>query len=318
MFFIIYKKSKTGDLKAIFLSMDKKYLLLAGIFFLAFRLMEAISLYILFNRVNQKTKFKNCINYSILGYFFSQLTPSGGGGQPAQLYLMAKDQIKMDKALSVIVPFNIMYHASMSLLALLSLTTSLRYIILDTGLKGFFYLGIGLQIAMALVAILAFKKADFLVKILSRILEKISKISFLKRFYRTEDDIRAYIEKIRENMAGLAENKINFLIIFLLQAMMVFFYYGLAFFSYRALGFNNYGIFDIVRIQCLITVATEYIPTPGTAGFSEFTMYQAYKNIIKKDMALGRMMVNRLLMLYLALFISLLIIYKKKILIIKE
>ncbi|MET3617784.1 uncharacterized protein (TIRG00374 family) [Peptoniphilus olsenii] len=315
MFVAIYKKVNPKDLKIILLTMDKKYILLAIVFFILFRMMEAISLYKLLRNIGQKVKIKNCINYSMLGYFFSQITPSGGGGQPAQLYFMSLDGISVDKALSVIVPFNIMYHISLSICGILSLSTPLRHLILNSRLNIFFYLGLLIQILSALLVLLVIINTKVLTKILVIISKSIKKIPFLRKFYKDESYIKHYLEKIKINVITIINNKNNFIIIFILQILMLFFYYGVAYFSYRALGFNSYNIFDIVRIQCLITIATEYIPTPGTAGFAEITMYSVYKKILSKDLSLTWMMINRFLMMYMAVIITLIILYRRNLII---
>lgn len=317
MFFIIYKKINPKDLKAVFLAMDKKYILYAIVAFVLFRYMEAVSLHVLLKNVRQKTSIKSCMTYSVFGYFFSQLTPSGGGGQPAQLYLMNKDGISGDKSLAAIVPFNIMYHFTLSIVGIISLTTNLRYIILDGRLKGFFYLGILVQLLLALGVILVIKNSQRLANLLIFLSEKSKNIKILSRFYRRPEFIRKFVEDLRNNISNLTENKSTFVLIFILQTLMLFFYYTVAYFTYRALGFTDFGIFDIVRIQCLVIIATEYIPTPGTSGFSEFALYEVYRQIVDKDYALTWMITNRLLLLYLAIIVAVFIflfrnIHKKK------
>lgn len=309
--FIIYKKTNPRNLKEVFLSMNKKYLFYAMIFFMLFRLMEAIGLYKMFRNFGQRVKMKNCINYSILRYFFSQLTLSGSGGQPGQFYFMIRDGIKADKALSVIVPFNILYHFSLNAFGLISLTTGLRHVIFDEKMRLLFYFGLLVQLIMFLTIILAFVKSDVLSRIIIAIVYRIRNIPFLERFYRDPEFIMENIEGIKTNVMSIVADKRKFFKLFLLQAVMLFFYYGMTYFTYRAMGFTNYGIFDITRAQSLITVAVEFIPTPGAAGFSELMMFTAYNRLIPQDMALNWMMVNRLLNLYLAVLITLIILYRR-------
>lgn len=313
MFFIIYKKTNPRDLKAVFFAIDKKYIFYAIVAFLLFRYMEALSIYVLLRKVEQKTSIKACIDYSVFGYFFSQLTPSGGGGQPGQLYLMSKDGISGDKALAAIAPFNVMYHFTLSIFGIISLTTDLRYIILDGNLKVFFYLGILVQILLAIGVIFVIKKDVLLTNFLIFLSERTKKIKILSRFYKSPEYIRNFVENLRNNISNLRENKSNYIIIFVFQTLMLFFYYSVAYFTYKGLGFLEFGILDIVRIQCLVIIATEYIPTPGTAGFSELALYEVYKQIVDNDFALTWMMINRLLLLYLAIIVAILLFLLRKI-----
>lgn len=307
MIFLIYKKTNPKYLRAVFFAMKKEYIVYAIGAFVLFRLMEALGLYALLRKVKGKASLVSCIDYAIFGHFFSQLTPSGGGGQPAQLYLMTKDGIKGDKAMAAIVPFNIMYHMCLPVVGLIALSSKLRYIILESNLRFLFYLGLFNQVMIALVVILAFKKYDWLYKFLVFLSEKIKGKKFLDRFYRSPARIQEFLEDLKTNILTLVDNKEVFVLIFILQLFMLFFSYLVSYFTYRALGFAEYSMFDIVRIQCLIIIATEYIPTPGTAGFSELALFETYKNIIAKDYALSWMMINRLLPLYLAIIFTLLI-----------
>lgn len=312
--FIIYKKTSTADLdlKAIFLSMNKKFLVYAMVSFILFRVMEAAGYYKLFSTIKVKVPFKRCMTYSLVGYLFSQLTPSGGGGQPAQLYFMTKDGIGLDDGLSTLLPFNIIYHLSLSFMGLVSLSSRLRPLILAGKLKAFFILGILAQLTMSLIIILAFKKGDFLVGVISFIAEKIKKVPFLKRFYRDKDYIRRKLAVVKSNMWTLLNRKSTFITVLIIQFFMIFFLYAVAYFTYRALGFSTYSIFDIVKVQCLITIATEFIPTPGSAGFAELAMFSGYRGLVGQDSALVWMMANRVLMVYLIVILSLLVLYKRK------
>lgn len=313
MFLIIYKKADPEDLMGVFLSMDKKYLAYAFIAFILFRLMEAIVLNLLLKNVGEETSLRACMDYSILGYFFTHLTPSGGGGQPAQLYLMNKDKVPNNKSLSTIVSFNILYHVSLSILGILSLTTSLRPIILEGRLKGWYFLGILVQVGLALGVVFLSMKSEGVVKFLIFLSKKAKKVKFLRGFSRSPSYIRKFVKDLRDNIKVLTKRKLFLILILSLQILMVFFLYSIAYFTYRALGFSDYGIMDIVRIQCLVIIATDYIPTPGTAGFAEFALFEVYKEIIDTDYALSWMMTNRLILVYLSLiFAIIMLVFRKK------
>lgn len=43
--------------------------------------------------LKQKSSVFSCLKYAFIGFFFSYITPSASGGQPAQMYYMSKDGI---------------------------------------------------------------------------------------------------------------------------------------------------------------------------------------------------------------------------------
>lgn len=311
MIFIIYKKTDSKNLKQEFLSMNKIYILYAMIFFILYRLMEAISLHKLLRDMGESVKFRHCANYAILGYFFSQITPTSGGGQPAQLYFMLRDGIKADKALSALVPFNIMFHVALLFVGVVSLFGELRSLVFNGRLLPLYILGILEQFVMIGFPLLAFKKSELLSRGINFILSKIKNVKFLNRFYKEPEYIREHVEGIKKNVGAVVKNKRTFATIFVFQVLMLFFYYSVAYFTYRAMGFSDYGLISIVMFQCLLIFSTEYIPTPGNAGVAEITMFGIYQKLVPKEKAVTWMMANRLLMLYIAIAITLIILYRR-------
>ena len=51
---------------------------------------ESLIIKYLLYAVKIKAPLVNCIRYSFVGFFFSCITPSATGGQPAQIYYMKK------------------------------------------------------------------------------------------------------------------------------------------------------------------------------------------------------------------------------------
>ena len=58
---------------------------------LAFILFESIIMKYLFGTLGIKLRLMRCYLYSFVGFFFSCITPSASGGQPAQILFMRKE-----------------------------------------------------------------------------------------------------------------------------------------------------------------------------------------------------------------------------------
>lgn len=70
--------------------------LIAGILLAeVFHLSEGINLRILLGSFGNPVTFWQGMKYAYIGFFFSSITPSSTGGQPAQLYAMKKDGIEI-------------------------------------------------------------------------------------------------------------------------------------------------------------------------------------------------------------------------------
>mgnify|MGYP000656556970 CR=1 FL=1 len=70
---------------------------------------ESAILHYLLGTLGIKTKRRTCFLYSSVGFFFSCITPSAGGGQPAQVYYMRKNMIPVPVATVVLMVVTITY-----------------------------------------------------------------------------------------------------------------------------------------------------------------------------------------------------------------
>ena len=69
------------------------YIIVAGAAVIFFIWGESIIIHYMFGTLRIKTKKRTCFLYSCVGFFFSAITPSATGGQPAQIYYMRKNKI---------------------------------------------------------------------------------------------------------------------------------------------------------------------------------------------------------------------------------
>lgn len=54
---------------------------------------EALCSRLILGRLGHRVPYHSCLGYSFAGFYFSSITPSATGGQPAQIYYMSKDGV---------------------------------------------------------------------------------------------------------------------------------------------------------------------------------------------------------------------------------
>lgn len=59
------------------------YIIVGIIFMLGYISCEGINIWIILKALDKKTTLKDCIGYAFVGFYFSSITPSSSGGQPA-------------------------------------------------------------------------------------------------------------------------------------------------------------------------------------------------------------------------------------------
>ena len=79
---------------------------------------ESIIIHYLMHSLGIKVKKWTCFLFSSVGFFFSCITPSASGGQPAQVYYMKKEDIPIPISTMVLLIITIIYKIGCNLLVL--------------------------------------------------------------------------------------------------------------------------------------------------------------------------------------------------------
>ena len=144
--YFVFHGEDLGDLIGHIGTANEAYWVISVAFVIAFILGEAVIISYLLRTLGQRPRRGHSALYSFVGFFFSCITPSASGGQPAQLYYMRKDGIPTPVAAQVLLIVAISY--KMVLVALGALVLILRPPAVIAALHPvmpFFYLGVALN-----------------------------------------------------------------------------------------------------------------------------------------------------------------------------
>ena len=56
---------------------------------------EAMNTFSIMKALKQKVSYLKCLGFAFVGFYFSSITPSSSGGQPAQMFYMSKAKINL-------------------------------------------------------------------------------------------------------------------------------------------------------------------------------------------------------------------------------
>ena len=88
---VLFRGQNWSDLLLLIRKSNPVCLLSAVFLGLLFVCLEGYMIWRLLRLSGNDATLPGCIRYSFIGYFYSGITPSATGGQPAQLYEMCKD-----------------------------------------------------------------------------------------------------------------------------------------------------------------------------------------------------------------------------------
>ena len=303
-FFLLFKDRELGGIWDSIQKANKLYLCAGVILVVFFVSGESTIIFYMMRSLKIHAPFIHCIKYSFVGFFYSCITPSASGGQPAQIYYMSKENIDV----------------SISTLVLMIVTIAYKFVLVVVGAgvilfhhdlistymaktKFFFYLGLLLNVGcIAFMMILVFmpgltKKLMILghnilvkfhvMKHRESRLEKLSKA--MDKYGKASDYFKSHKMVI-----------INVLLLSILQRFILFF---VTYLVYCSLGLRGANWTDIVLLQAVISVAVDMLPLPGGVGASETLFLSMFGPIFGSSIYSG-LLLSRGISYYALILIS--------------
>ncbi len=264
---------------------------------------EAINLKSNFKLLGDKVKFLRCLKYSIIGFFFSSITPAATGGQPMQLYAMTKDKIKLSHGASALFASYICYMVSAVLLALIGFVVNYEYINDIAFFKYLIYIGLianSLITGVVMVAMFATKLAH---KWLNWIISVIARFSPQKAS-EIKDKWNAQLDEYHKSSRFIVSNKKAIIRTFIVSFLQVVSVHSISYFVFWALGFHGYSYLEILLLQSVIFISVSAVPLPGTVGVSETGFAIMFKRLFPVEIVEISMILSRVASFYILVIIT--------------
>ncbi len=267
---------------------------------------ESVILATMLKKENRALPIASCVKYALIGYFYSSITPSATGGQPAQLYYMVKDGHKSSRGTVALLAMAFYYKLVMVGFGVLLMIFWLPEIQrLFGNYIWVYYLGLFLNTCV-LAAILCFmfipRPTRWIIVKCERLLIK---LRILKESAERPEKIDAFLEQYKKAVEHLFDNKLQVLLLTLLtfiqrsllMIMPVFIYFGLP--------LDHSDALSIFFIQAAMYVAVDMLPVPGAQGVTEIIFVQTLGTIFTTAYTTASMVLTRGISFYIILLAGL-------------
>lgn len=241
---------------------------------------ESIIIHYMMRNLGVKVGRGTCFLFSSVGFFFSCITPSASGGQPAQIYYMKKKKIPIPVSTQVLLIVTITYKLVLVLLGLV--------------------LNVVCVAGMVLFAFHPSLAKAFVVKG-SRLLEK---MRFLRHKKSREEKLAASMEKYNQTADYMMGHFGMLVVVFIITVVQRFSLFAATWFVYKAFGLAGASAGLIILMQGAIAVAVDMLPLPGGMGISEKLFMEMFLPIFGSKLLLPGMILSRGLGYYTELIIS--------------
>lgn len=265
-------------------------------------------LYSLGYSVSSKATYK----YTLIDYFFSQITPGASGGQPAEIYFMKKDGIALgDSSLTMLI-FNGFYHLAVVFVVFLTGFGRIKEIL---GHSPVFYrlfvFGICVQVLLATSFFFLIFSKSLVYKLFNGIFKVLEFFNY-KKLDAFKKKVSKVLDEYKEGAAWIKANKLAVLKLFPLVIIHLGLYYSMSYWILKAFGIKGIGYFQMIAYQGVFTMTFESLPLPGGVGLAEAGFLNIFTKIYPGEILPAAMLLTRGVSYYLFIIIGCLVTFFSK------
>ncbi len=243
--------------------------------------------------------------YSTSDIYFSAITPSATGGQPASAFFMMRDGIPAGIATAALILNLTMYTLSILVLGIASVIISPDAYRGFSGYARFLIcLGVAALSILALFFYVLLKKE----KLIFRPLIRLITFFYDKKLIREKDRKLSKLEKTRndyKSCAALISGRPRVLIsCFIWNIIQRASQIMVPMLIFASLGGDKSKMPMVFSKQCLITIGYNFIPIPGGMGISDYLMLDGFTKMMGEHMAYNVELISRGLAFYICVSVS--------------
>ena len=286
-----------------------KYLMLAILLLLVYAILYPITLCILTRTKKCKISMLNTYLIGSTEHFFNGITPFATGGQPFQVYAYNRLGVKPADSTGILMMNFIIFMIVTNIYALASLFYYPQLAQNISNLNAMVIIGFAINffVLIFLISVATTKRIRIW---LEKILIWLCRFKWLKKFVEPNiPKFNDYCYQAQGAFKELWHHKGAFLSCFVIKFITMGVYYAITFFILKALNVDvgpDKLVFIICSTAFAITMCV-FIPTPGSSGGIEFafkSIFQAVAVGITAEVAMGGMLLWRLLSYYLMMLLS--------------
>ncbi|KIR02813.1 hypothetical protein P261_01628 [Lachnospiraceae bacterium TWA4] len=302
--YYIFHGQDLGKLAEYMKTADIRYWLVGVVLVVCFICSESVIIFYMMKSIKQNIQLTHCFLYSFVGFFFSCITPSATGGQPAQIYFMKRDKLPISISTLVLMIVTITYKLVLVVIGLAvvilrpeSMMSYLEPVI------GICYLGLALNVFCVTAMLVLVFHPTLATDLLLLLIRVLGKFGLVKRLEEKLHKVEKSMKKYQDVAVYFSTHKrviVNVFLITFVQRVLLFFVTALVYFSFSLSGV---GAIPITFLQGMISVSVDMLPLPGGMGISE-TLFNIIFTPIFGTLTLPGMIVSRGLSYYTQLIIS--------------
>lgn len=301
----LFHSRDLGQLKELLGSANWRWWLAGLAMVVLFILGESLVLHDVMRTLHTPHRLTHCFLYSFIGFFFSCITPSAGGGQPAQVYFMKKDGISAAVTVPVLMLVTITYKLVLVCYGLaVFLIRPPEIMAALEPVMGWCYLGLGLNVAFVSLYLLLVFCPRIVERFLMMCIRGLEHIRPRGKQQKRMENLEHWMRKYRDVARCFQHHWGMILRVMVLTVLQRSILFAVTWMTMRSFGLSETGLVTVMALQAMISMGTDLLPLPGGMGASETMFMQIFPAVCGSKLTLPVLMVSRGISYYGQLLIS--------------
>ena len=279
---------------------------------LLFWFTDALLLHDITSYMYKTQPLSRSIKIGLIGQYYSALTPSSSGGQPAQVMYMKRSNVPVGTATCIVSIKFVVYELSLCAIFITGMIMRGKYFYVhSTEAFWLTMLGFAFNLIAVSCIILTILNKKLVMGIGKGILRLLARMKIIRHVESKMDTFEKTIDDYHTAASYISKYKLRALGSFFISTINLVALYVIPYLIYLSFGYSQYNIFDMLVMGTFVSLAVSYFPLPGAAGASEggFMLFFTQFFITAGATAVA-MLIWRFLTYYLILIVgSLLVLF---------
>ena len=288
---------------------NKVWMLLSALSMFGFIWFEGYAIIRIARSLGYKNTVRQGTLYGAADVYFSAITPSATGGQPASAYFMIKDGMPAHATTVVLLINLIMYTLALLTLGILSIIFFPGFLMRFSWIsKLLILIGSVVLILLAIAFYFLLRRGEFLRKFCDKLMKILKKFHLVRYNERRQKKLNDTMEKYQECSRILVGKRKMLLEVYFWNLMQRLSQFGVSVCVFMATGAGALKALKIGVIQCFVSLGSNSVPIPGSMGVADYIMLDGFKMIVGEAQPANMELICRGIAFYGSVITGLLIV----------
>lgn len=284
---------------------DKFWLASAVVCMMGYIVFEGEAVICILRHLGYKRTHRQGFLYGAADVYFSAITPSASGGQPASAFFMIADGVP-GGVVTVALLINLVLYT----LALVTIGT----VVFVTSPDLFFHFelpgkiliifGSCVLLALAVLFYLLLRKSTWLEAIAAKLIRFLTRIHVIRKPEKVWQKLETYVGEFRD-CARMAHGQTGMILkAYLLNVLQRASQISVSAMMYLATGADRKLFRTVWGTQVFVNIGAGCVPVPGAMGVSDYLMVDGFRDLFSRDYAFHLELLSRGISFYSCVLVS--------------